>query len=254
MLENCVNQGAGLRGIAEQAAPRVIAMASHGDQQGELPLLWSLCSTLVDFGHPVAVLDATTVESANNPGLEQLMDDAYWPGDLSSEALSWSVIPAALGLQRLGQRRSGGGLPLDPLSGLFQSFGVIVIYARAEVLSLVLPDSGIEPLLTVSPAKMSSVTAYQALKQMLLDAKLRPTIASLVQEPLPKATGAVANNYSSIENLQKCAMTFLGYRLDSLAIRAAQPQDRPSDDMHRLALRLLEKAMPLHRNHFVGSH
>ncbi len=251
MLEMCVNQGAGLRGIATQAAPRVIAMASHGDQQGELPLLWSLCSTLVDFGYPVAVLDATTVESVDNPGLAQLMDDTYWPGDLSSEALSWSVIPAALGLQRLGIRKSGGGLPLDPLSGLFQSFGVIVIYAGADVLTLVLPDSGIEPLLTVSPTKMSPVTAYQALKQMLLDAKLRPTMASIVTESLSK--GAVAS-YSPVENLQKCAMTFLGYRLDSLVVRAVQPQDRPSDDMHRLALRLLENAMPLHNNHFVGSH
>jgi hypothetical protein len=251
MLEMCVNQGAGLRGIATQAAPRVIAMASHGDQQGELPLLWSLCSTLVDFGYPVAVLDATTVESVDNPGLAQLMDDAYWPGDLSSEALSWSVIPAALGLQRLGVRKPGHGLPLDPLSGLFQSFGVIVIYARADVLTLVLPDSGIEPLLTVSPAKMSPVTAYQALKQMLLNAKLRPTIASIVHETFSKTSTA---SNSPVENLQKCAMTFLGYRLDSLVVRAVQPQDRPSDDMHRLALRLLENAMPLHNNHFVGSH
>jgi hypothetical protein len=252
MLETCVNQGAGLRGIAKQTVPRVIAMASHGDQQGELPLLWSLCSTLVDFGYPVAVLDATTVESANNPGLEQLMDEVYWPGDLTSEALSWSVIPAALGLRRLGARKAGSGLPLDPLSGLFQSFGVIVIYARADVLTRVLPDSGIEPLLTVSPAKMSPVTAYQALKQMLLDAKLRPTIASLVPEPLSK--GGVVASSSPVENLQKCAMTFLGYRLDSLVIRTVQAQDRPSDDMHRLALRLLENAMPLHSNHFVGSH
>lgn len=246
MLETCINQGAGLRGIAKQAAPRVIAMASHGDQQGELPLLWSLCSTLVEFGYPVAVLDATTLESDDNPGLAQLMDDVYWPGDLTSEALSWSVVPAALGLQRLGSRRSGAGLPLDPLSGLFQSFGVIVIYARADVLTLVLPDSGIEPLLTVSPAKMSPVTAYQALKQMLLDAKLRPTIASIVPEALSKAG---VTSYSPVENLQKCAMTFLGYRLDSLLIRTAQAQDRPSDDMHRLALRLLENAMPLHSHH-----
>lgn len=246
MLETCINQGAGLRGIAKQTAPRVIAMASHGDQQGELPLLWSLCSTLVEFGYPVAVLDATTVESDDNPGLAQLMDDVYWPGDLTSEALSWSVVPAARGLQRLGARGSAGGLPLDPLSGLFQSFGVIVIYARADVLTLVLPDSGIEPLLTVSPAKMSPVTAYQALKQMLLDAKLKPTIASIVPEPLSKAG---VTRYSPVENLQKCAMTFLGYRLDSLLIRTAQAQDRPSDDMHRLALRLLENAMPLHSHH-----
>ncbi len=251
MLEVNANQGAGLRGIAAQAAPRVIAMASHGGQQDELPLLWSLCATLVDFGYPVAVLDAATVESADNPGLSQLLDDVYWPGDLSSEALSWSVIPAALGLKRLGLRKSDDGLALSPLTGLFQSFGVIIIYAQADVLTLVLPNSGIEPLLAVTAAKMSPVTAYKALKQMFLSAKLRPTIAAVVHQTA-SATPAVRN--ASVENLQKCAMTFLGYRLDSLVVQAVQPKNCPSDDMHRLALRLLENAMPLHSKPFAGSH
>lgn len=251
MLEMCVNQGAGLRSIALQAAPRVMAMASHGNQQGELPLLWSLCSELVDIGYPVAVLDATTVESTSNPGLLQLLEDACWPADENSEPMSWSVIPAALGLQRLCVQPSGHTLPLDPLGHLFQSFGVIVIYARADILSLLLPGTGIEPLLTVSPVKMSSLTAYQALKQMLLNAKLRPTVANITSEPFSKSSTA---NHSPIKNLQDCAMTFLDYRLDSLAVRAPHPQECQSDDMHRLALRLLENAMPLHRHHFVGSH
>jgi hypothetical protein len=251
MLETCVNQGAGLQSIALQTAPRVIAMASHGDQQGELPLLWSLCSTLVGFGYPVAVLDATTAESADNPGLQHLLDDAYWRADEGSEPLSWSVIPAAHGLARLCTGKSAHGIPLDPLTGLFQSFGVVVIYARADMLTLLLPDSGIEPLLTVSPVKMSSVTAYQALKQMLLNAKLRPTMASIVCEPFSNAPVA---GPSPVKKLQECAMTFLGYRLDSLAVRALQTGERASDDMSRLALRLLENAMPLHRHHFVGSH
>lgn len=252
MLETCVNQAAGLQGIASQAAPRVIAMASHGKQQGELPLLWRLCSTLVDFGYPVAVLDATSVESPHNPGLEQLLDDTYWRDDETQEPLSWSVIPAARGLQRLCAQPSGAGLPLDPLCGLLQSFGVIVIYARAEVLTRLLADSGIEPLLTVSPLKMSPVTAYQALKQMLINAKLRPTIASLVSDPLAHTAMTLP---LQVKKLQECAMTFLGYRLDSLAVRPQQVADQPSDDMSRLALRLLEKAMPLHRIHSsVGSH
>jgi hypothetical protein len=251
MLEMCVNQGAGLQSIGLQAAPRVIAMASHGKQQGELPLLWSLCSTLVGFGYPVAVLDATTMESADNPGLTQLLDDASWPGDDSDEPLSWSVIPAARGLQRLCTQKMGGGLPMDPLNGLFQNFGVIVIYAGADVLTHLLPGSGIEPLLTVSPVKMSSVTAYQALKKMLLNAQLRPTVATITSESISKTFMA---DHSPIKNLQECAMTFLDYRLDSLAVRALQSQECRSDDMKRLALRLLENAMPLHRNHFVGSH
>lgn len=251
MLDLCVHQGAGLQSIALQTVPRVMAMASHGNQQGELPLLWSLCSTLVGFGFPVAVLDATTAESAANPGLAQVLEDACWRGDEPNEPLSWSVIPAALGLQQLCSQVSERAQPLDPLGGLFQSFGVIVIYARAEVLTRLLPQSGIEPLLTVSPVKMSAVTAYQALKQMLLNAKLRPTIAAIVGEP---GSNTPATRPSPVKNLQKCAMTFLDYRLDSLAVRALAPQECAPDDMHRLALRLLENAMPLHRNHFVGSH
>lgn len=251
MLDMCVNQGAGLQSIALQAAPRVIAMASHGDQQGELPLLWSLCSTLVGFGYPVAVLDATTVESEDNPGLAQLLEDGCWRGNESTEPLSWSVIPAARGLQRLGVQKSEQALALDPLVGLFQNFGVVVIYARADVLTLLLSNTEIEPLLTVSPVKMSSVTAYQALKQMLLNANLRPTVANIVCEPVLNAAMA---SHSPLKNLQECAMTFLDYRLDSLAVRALQPQECRADDMHRLASQLLENAMPLHRNRFVGSH
>lgn len=250
MLEMCVNQGAGLQGLALQAAPRVLAMASHGDQQGELSLLWSLCATLVDLGYPVAVLDASAEESAANPGLAQLLDDTGWRGDQSSVPLSWSVVPAAQGLQQLCLRRAPG-LELDALGGLFQGFGVVVIYAHADILARLLPDSGIAPLLSVSTAKMSCVTAYQALKQMLLNAQLRPTIAFLGREPWSDSATA---RPSPIKNLQDCAMTFLDYRIHVLSVRERQEQESPSDDMRRLALRLLENAMPLPRHPFVGSH
>jgi len=251
MLDMVVNQGAGLQRMALQSVPRVMAVASHGQQQGELPLLWSLCATLVDLGHSVAVLDATTIESADNLGLAQMLDDAHLLGDESSAPVSWSVIPAALGLTQLCQPMSRPGWPLAPLSELFQRFGVVVIYAQAGLLAGLLPDTGIEPLLTVVPVKMSAVTAYQALKQMLLNTKLRPTMAAIVGE---SSCSTGASSHSSVKNLQHCAMAFLGYRLDALAVRALQPAECRSDDMHRLALRLLENAMPLHRHQFMGSH
>ncbi len=252
MLEMCNNQAAGLRSMLAKAAPRVMAMASHGNQQGELPLLWSLCSTLVGLGYPVAVLDATTAESADNPGLEHLLDDAYSKDGDDCDPLSWTVIPAAHGLQRLcSQPSSDHGLAVDPLAGLFPSFGVIVIYAGTEILTRLLPGSGIAPLLTVTPAKASSVTAYQALKKMLLNAQLRPTVANITSKPL--STSSLADQ-SPIKKLQECAMTFLDYQFDSLAIRVLQSQKCRSDDMNRLAWRLLENALPLQRHHFEGSH
>ena len=250
MLEMCVNQGAGLNSMGFQNAPCVMAMASHGKQQGELPVLWGLCTALVGLGYTVAVLDATTTESTDNPGLSQLLDDACWQDD-ASEPLSWTVIPAALGLQRLGTQPSERHLAMDPLAGLFQNFGVVLIYAGADVLSRLLPKSGIEPLLTVSPVKMSAVTAYQALKQMWISAKLRPTVANITSEQFSKSSMA---SHSSVKNLQDCAMTFLDYQLDAQPVQAMKQQECRSDDMNRLALRLLENAMPLHRHHFVGSH
>ena len=251
MLEMCVNQGAGLQRMALQAAPRVMALASHGNQQGELPLLWSLCATLDDLGYSVAVLDASAAESGANPGLAQLLDDAAWRGDERDAPWSWSVIPAALGLERLCARQPVRGLALAPLEGLFEGFGVIVIYAGAEVLTRLLPDSGISPLLTVSEHKMSALTAYQALKQMLLNAGLRPTIATWADAP---DSDSALTRHPPVNKLQECSMNFLDYRPDSLALLAPQAGHDSSDDMHRLALRLLENAMPLHSHRSMGSH
>ncbi len=245
MLEAGINQGAGLRLLAAQATPRVLAMASHGEQQDELPLLWNLCSALVDFGYSVAVLDATTAESANNPGLEQLLDDVYWPDPESLDRMSWSVIPAAHGLERLCRQEGEGHRPWQQLDGLLQSYGVIVVYARADILGPLLHDSGIEPLLTVGSSKMSLVSAYQALKHLLLNAKLRPTIASISREPVRNASNP---SQAMNKSLQNCAMTYLGYQVNPLTIRATPSDECPSDDIHRLALRLLESAISLHRD------
>ena len=61
-------------------------------------------------------------------------------------------------------------------------------------------------------------------------------------------------NRPEVDNLQQCAMEFLGYQIEPLTIRARQSKDRESTDISRLALRLLENAMPLRRHHFVESH
>ena len=69
MLDLCADQGVGLRRIAMNSCAKAIAVASHGSQNGELPLLWSLCTTLVELGHTVTVLDGTMEEQPNEPGL-----------------------------------------------------------------------------------------------------------------------------------------------------------------------------------------
>ena len=63
MLDSGANQGFNLRSLIQEVQPHAVAMASHGEQDAELPLLWDLCSTYVRLGYSVAVLDGTTSES-----------------------------------------------------------------------------------------------------------------------------------------------------------------------------------------------
>src|ERR1035437_8734508 len=101
MLEPGLNQAAGLQGMALQMAPKLIAVASHGNQQGELPLLWSLCTTWVDMGLPVMVLDGHASESDQNPGLAHLMADPMGHVPEDQDTVAWSVLPAAVVLADL---------------------------------------------------------------------------------------------------------------------------------------------------------
>jgi len=251
MLETCLNQGAGLQGFARQAAPRVIALASHGDVLAEMSLLWSLCATLVSFEQPVVVLDGSSAESVSNPGLMQMMQPENWRGLGANVSSSCAVLPAAIGLGRLCAQPLPVGSPLGPLGDLLQSFGVVVIYAKTGLLSRLLRHSGVAPMVLVAKAKMSALTAYQALKQMRIDAQLEPIIVNLIDESDDERSAVVA---AAMHKLQNCAMTFLNYAADSLVLHSNPAQEVRPDDIQRLTLQLLERAMPLYRNHFVGSH
>ena len=250
MLDDLSNQGAGLQGFALQTAPRVIALASHGSQQDELPLLWDLCSTLVGLGYSVAVLDGTTAESEQNHGLDHLLEDACWRPDHMDAANPWVVLPAGLGLQRLCDSAGSRASALEPLSQLFQNYGVVAIYARVGLMVPLLDGSDIEPLLAVSPQAMSPVTAYQALKEMVLKARLKPTIAAIVDGA--PATGTFVAAGSTTKKLQDCAMTFLGYQAHAQTV-GRQTTSGP-DQMFQLALRLLENAVALPRKQWAGVH
>lgn len=259
MLDYRLTQGAGLHALGSRSGPRVITIVSHGDPQSELPLLFNLCTALVRLdAAPVAVLDGSTAESTDNPGLAQLLIDSYRPFDVQNNQPAWDVIPAATGLQKLCKTgRSSrthhstgpaGTSALRELGGVFESAGVVVIYASAEVLIRLLADSGGEPLLPVSASRTSRVSAYQALKRMLLTDGLRPTIATMVHQPVKSAISA---GLALSRNLQDCAMYFLGYQLDAFTLSAEPSGETSSPDMHRLALGLLERAKPLQTVSFM---
>jgi hypothetical protein len=247
MLEPCVNQAAGLQGLALQPGTRLVAVASHGSQQGEMPLLWSLCAAWVDLGFAVTVLDGQASESVQNPGLKQLLDDPMGRVFDEHDPLSWSVLAASQGLRQLASR----GLSLDNLGALFPNFGVILIYADAPTLALILKGSGIAPLLVVAPLKASSLTAYQALKQLLLDAQLQPTVANIALATPATTSMQIARPF---QHLQDCAKAFLGYSVKPLTVTAGSQSGIAGDGVGRLALQLLENAKFLERHPITRAH
>jgi hypothetical protein len=245
MLEPCVNQAAGLQSLAPQLAPKLVAVASHGEQQGELPLLWSLCTTWVDMGLPVMVLDGHTSESDQNPGLLQMLADPMGHFSDAQEAVSWSVLPAAQGFAQL----SAPGFNSHTVGNLFQNYGVVLLYANADTLTDLVKGSGLAPLLVVAPLKASSLSAYQALKRLLLDAQLRPTVANIALVP-----NALTAMPSPAQNLQNCAMTFLGFAVKPITVSAMANADDSREEINRLALQLLESAIFLERHPLQRTH
>jgi len=240
MLEPCVNQAAGLQSLALQQVPRLIAMTSHGQQLGEMPLLWGLCTSWVSMHLSVMVLDGHTTETPHNPGLAQLLTNPLIRQFEDDNPMSWSVMPAAQGLADL----SAKGFLASSIGELFKAYAVLLVYADADRLTQILKGCSLAPLLVVPPAQTAAISAYRALKHLLVVGQLRPTVANIVPDsqtmmPTPPSTPA--------KNMMDCASNYLGYSVKPLTITASARADRSQDDMTRLAMQLLESAVPLER-------
>ena len=234
MLEQIAGQGASLRQIAAQGQPRLITLVSQGDQAHEQALLWQLCQALQSYGYPPVVLDGTSLESAQHPGLVDLMQHMPWVAIGATDDSDWAVMPAASGLRALGL---GATPPLERLGQLLQGCGVLVLYARAELLIPVLAGSKAQPVLALTPGRNAVIRSYNTLKQFRLQAHLVPTLVALVTTPLRNAEQLAR---TAGRTLQKCAMTYLGCETDMITVRSEPEGGRRSEDVHRLALRLLE--------------
>ncbi len=239
MLEPFADQGESLRHSAPQASLRLIALVSQGDSDTEQPLLWQLCTALQGFGYPPVVLDGTSRESAQHPGLQNLLDHAHWPS-LDGGSTGWQVMPAATGLASLARSSHGDNMALQPLAPLFRAYSVLLVYGRIELLMPVLAGSGVQPVLAVTSPRASVMRGYRTFKQLLLQGRLTPTLVAMATTPLRNAEAAAR---SAGKTLQKCAMTHLGCHTDLTTVRGEGAAGGRADDAHRLALRLLENAV-----------
>lgn len=237
MLEAGIHQAAGLCAQAEQQAPRIVAVASHGDRRSELPLLWQLCTAWTALGYPVVVIDATVMETRKTPGLHQILLDNDELSRFGHGVETWPIVPAAQGLADLcrPERRNDSATRVRLLSELFHNYELVLLYAPAGELAAGLHGSGVSPLLPVSADEAALLTAYHALKQMLNNGKLRPTIVAVMDD---SALATRVSGLSIGRNLQDCARDFLACEVPALALCPNQ-----TEDVRQLALRTLESAL-----------
>ena len=99
MLEFGLHQGTSLYGRTPQDGLRLIPVAGSPGGTG-LQVLWDICTHLQALGYPTVVLDGSERETAEAPGLLELLDDTLWidPPTQLPGADSLAVLPAARGL------------------------------------------------------------------------------------------------------------------------------------------------------------
>jgi NAD(P)-dependent dehydrogenase (short-subunit alcohol dehydrogenase family) len=238
-----LNQAAGLLGLAAPLAPQLLAVVCHGDARTEQPLLWQLSSALADLGYTVTVLDATVTESADNPGLQQLLDYQFDASAVAEDGPAWDVLPAAAGLQTLCALGNKPAHSLQRLGEALQSNGVVVLYAGVDAMVTLLSNSDVRPLLSVSCEKSSLLTSYLALKRLLRKARLEPTILNMMEGSRKNSAQA-----GMAHSLSECARNFLRYEVNTIRIDPSQPELQVNAEMRRLATRLLENALPLNND------
>ena len=112
---------------------------------------------------------------------------------------------------------------------------------RSELAAL-LAGSDVRPLLCTRPEKRSLLTSYTALKRLLLDARLEPTILHMMDDTKPATRHAVS---TVSDTLSCCARNFLGYEVSAIRNDSTQTEQQRGALMRQLTLRLLECALPL---------
>lgn len=239
MLDLSLHQGTSLHCHTPEIELRLTAVVSQGKDGQALETLWQVCSHLQRLGYPVVVLDGTAEESYEAPGLQHLLTNApRGDGSFSMDSThtsSLAVLPAFQGLYTLAFSPPHASQPLRALQPLFRQYALIVVYASVATFSTpLLKGTATAPLLLMQPGKPGVVTSYKQLKQLAIHTGLAGTVACMADSDAPARRREID---SELHTLRQCAERHLGQQIGTTSIYAGNTQD-----MQRLALRLLENA------------
>jgi hypothetical protein len=235
------DQGEGLRLTASSETPRLLCVVQQGDRKAELGVMWQICTAIHRLGYPLGMLDATEVETGDNPGLQGMLAHGYRAQTDGNPA--WPIFPAAHGLRQLTRSWSLQASPQarpatasGTLQRLFADFGALVIYADAETLADVMPLAQSCPVLALSLEMPSLLSTYRSLKQLTRLGAIRT--ATVVTVDTPGSTPQLAR--SIVKSLQNCTMKYLHCTLSHFDVSTRSETDKPSDVMRKLVMQMLD--------------
>lgn len=241
MRKQAISQAAGLMGTPPQSGTRLMAVVCHGDEQAELPVLWTLCAALTNLNYQVTVLDGTKQESQDNPGLQQILDYSVWQEATADALAPWNILPARQGLHTLAATSaSAHWITALQSSSLHAPNAVVIVYAPADLLASFSLQTGVTPLLALSSGKTSLMTSYLALKRLLINTHRVPTIAHVHSRmQAAEAPEVVARC------LQDCARQFLHVEITMHPLRLDTSAALVHADMQALVQLLLDESVTL---------
>lgn len=233
MLDNRTHQGEGLQWHGSGHQLRVLSVLPGGDTQG-VHALWRACAHLQNQGFPVVVLDGREQESADAPGLQNLLQPQSGAGfsalPVGSEGPhSVATLPAARGLLQLAHRASVLECrALDLLHRHLRNYALAIVIAPEQILCPVLQGAAQPPLLMVPAHGRSVVRSYRALKHTLMHTALTPKLVSMCPD-----TGIARH----LQSVVKCAMHHLHVEPLVMQLNPEVPRQ-----LQRWSLQCLEQA------------
>lgn len=239
MLEFGLHQGTSLYGRTPQDALRLISVAAAPGGRS-LEVLWTICTHLQGQGYSAVVLDGTANETADAPGLIDLLEHNLWieapQGKSTRNEQLLAVLPAKRGLAAVAPFERTSTAPLRGLQPLLRRYAVVVLYAPIPVLASCLTAENLaSPLLLLEEGDKAVMKTYADLKWLALHAGLAGTVVRLAHGQRQRAAA-----HQQLRVLCECADTHLGRIPRTLAL----DPDRPAD-LQRLTLELLENAETL---------
>lgn len=208
------DQAAGLRAEPPSAGTALMPVASPAQPARAYEWLCTLAAHLTSMGREVVIVDGSAPEASttrerngSHLGLLHTLQDPSIAGlGAAPDGHEWLVMPAAHGLQHLQQtaRNAGAGVALARLLAPFSPDALVLLFAPASALGVLLGGLNARALVPVLPQTQATLDAYGSLK-LLHQAGLTPVLA-----PLQNDAAAHVALQTVVDSVADCAERHLG--------------------------------------------